>query len=34
MLKKKIAIVILTFNSEAVIKKTILAAKKISKYIV
>ena len=34
MLKKKIAIVILTFNSEVVIKKTILAAKKISKYIV
>ena len=32
--KKKIATVILTFNSEAVIKKTILAARKISKNII
>ena len=33
-MKKKIATVILTFNSEAIIKKTILAAKKISKNVV
>ena len=33
-MKKKIATVILTFNSEAVIKKTILAARKISKNII
>ena len=33
-MKKKIAIVILTFNSETIIKKTILAAKKISKNVV
>ena len=31
--KKKIAVVILTFNSESIIKKTILAAKKITKNI-
>ena len=30
-MKKKIATIILTFNSEAIIKRTILAAKKISK---
>ena len=33
-MKKKIATVILTFNSEAIIKRTILAAKKISKDVV
>ena len=33
-MKKKIAIIILTFNSETIIKKTILAAKKISKDVV
>ena len=33
-MKKKIATIILTFNSEAIIKRTILAAKKISKDIV
>ena len=33
-MKKKIAIIILTFNSEAIIKRTILAAKKISKDVV
>ncbi len=31
--KKKIVVVILTFNSESIIKKTILAAKKITKNI-
>ena len=33
-MKKKIATVILTFNSEKIIRKTILAAKKISKDVV
>ncbi len=33
-MKKKIATVILTFNSEAIIKRTILAAKKVSKDVV
>ena len=33
-MKKKIAAVILTFNSETIIKRTILAAKKISKDVV
>ena len=33
-MKKKIATVILTFNAEAIIKRTILAAKKISKDVV
>ena len=33
-MNKKIAVIILTFNSEAIIKRTILAAKKISKDIV
>ncbi len=32
-IKKKIVVVILTFNSESIIKKTILAAKKITKNI-
>ena len=30
-MKKKIATIILSYNSDAIIKKTILAAKKISK---
>ena len=33
-MNKKIAVIILTFNSETIIKKTILAAKKISKDVV
>ena len=33
-MKKKIATIILTFNSEAIIKRTILAAKKISKDVI
>ena len=33
-MKKKIAIAILTFNSEAIIKKTISAAKKVSKDVI
>ena len=33
-MKKKIAIIIFTFNSEKIIKRTILAAKKISKDVV
>ena len=33
-MKKKIATIILSYNSDAIIKKTILAAKKISKNVI